>query len=300
MKISWVKNLRYEGKKVLVTGSNGFVGRSLVQALKAEGAKVIEFDISNGQDITDWKAMENLEKADIVFHLAAIAFVPYAWDNPQKTYNVNVLGTLNILEYCRKNDIEKMVLASSYIYGPPEYLPVDEKHPLNPNNPYSRSKLLSENLCKAYHDDFGLKCLILRPQNIYGKGQDEMFLIPEIIKQLPSGKITLKDPNPKRDFIYLDDVIEAYLLSGLAEVEYEAINIGSGKSYSVREIVDKIIELHGKPVDVSYSNETRKNEVMDVIADIRKAKDVLGWEPKHDLEKGLSEIYDQREYSHSK
>lgn len=290
LRISWVKNLRYKGKKALVTGSNGFVGRSLVEALKDEGADVIEFDIANGQDITDWNIIESLEKVDIVFHLAAIVFVPYAWENPQEVYNVNVLGTLNILEYCRNNDVKKMVLASSYIYGPPEYLPVDEKHPLNPNNPYSRSKLLSEKLCKAYHDDYGLNCIIIRPFNIYGKGQNESFLIPKIIKQLPNGKITLKDPNPKRDFIFLDDIIEAYILSGLAEIDYEAINIGSGKSYSIKEIADKIVELHGNPIDVSYSNEARKNEILDVVADIRKARVVLGWEPKFSLEKGLSEI----------
>lgn len=281
-----MKDYRYEGKKVIVTGSNGFVGKSLVQALKNDGAEVIEIDISNGQDITDMKTIKEHDDIDVVFHLAAILFVPYAWENPREVYNVNVMGTLNMLDYCRKNNINNFVLASSYIYGEPEYLPIDEEHPVNPNNPYSRSKFLSENVCNAYHEDYGLNCAILRPFNIYGINQNENFLIPKILSQLDSGKITLKDPNPKRDFVYLADVIDAYLMSGIFDSGFEIFNIGSGKSHSVREVVDIIVEKSGTPIEVTYTGEARKNEVMDVVADIQKAKK-MGWSPKVALEDGL-------------
>jgi UDP-glucose 4-epimerase len=290
--------MKLNGKRILVTGSSGFVGKNLVEQLKRQGAEVLTLTYHDGRriDIRDQQRvkgiiMNEIRDVDIVYHLAAITSVPFSFENPGETYEVNVLGTLNILELCRLCNAKKMVFASSYVYGQPQYLPIDEKHPLQPTNPYARSKILGEKLCRAYNTDFGVKCIILRPFNIYGVGQGKDFLIPLIIAQLRYGKIELKDPEPKRDFIYISDVIDAYIKAGEFDKDFEIFNIGYGKSYSVKEIVNKLIKLFGKDVKVDYKNERRKNEIMDTIADIKKAKEKLGWKPKVSIDEGLKAIY---------
>ena len=288
--------MKLNGKKVLVTGSSGFVGKGLVAELKRQGAEVLTLTDHDGRriDIRDQQSVKGIineiGNLDIVYHLAAISSVPFSIENPRETYEVNVVGTLNILESCRLHDVKKIVFASSYVYGQPQYLPIDEKHPLQPTNPYARSKILGEELCRAYNTDFGVKCIILRPFNIYGAGQNKNFLIPSIIAQLRYGKIELKDPEPKRDFIYISDIIEAYIKAGEFKGNFDVFNIGYGKSYSVKEIVDKIIYLYGKDVKVKYSGERRKNEIMDTIANIKKAKEKLGWKPGVEIDNGLSNL----------
>ena len=290
--------MKLNGKRILVTGSSGFVGKNLVEELKRQDADVLTLTDHDGRriDIRDQQRVEAIINKirnidiDIVYHLAAITSVPFSFENPGETYDVNVLGTLNILELCRSCNADKIVFASSYVYGQPQYLPIDEKHPLQPTNPYARSKILGEELCRAYNTDFGVKCIILRPFNIYGVGQSKNFLIPSIIAQLRYGKIELKDPEPKRDFIYISDVIDAYIKAGEFNGDFDVFNIGYGKSYSVKEIVDKIIYLYGKDVKVKYSGERRKNEIMDTIADIKKAKEKLGWKPSVEIDNGLSNL----------
>ena len=285
-------------KRIIVTGSSGFVGKNLVDELKREDAEVLTLTDLDGHriDIRDQQSVKGITneirniEIDMVYHLAAITSVPFSFENPGETYAVNVLGTLNILELCRLCNAEKIVFASSYVYGQPQYLPIDEKHPLQPTNPYARSKILGEELCRAYNTDFGVKCIILRPFNIYGVGQNKNFLIPSIIAQLRYGKIELKDPEPKRDFIYISDIIDAYIKAGEFKGNFEVFNIGYGKSYSVKEIVDKIIYLYGKDVKVKYSGERRKNEIMDTIANIKKAKEKLGWKPRVEIDNGLSNL----------
>jgi UDP-glucose 4-epimerase len=239
--------------------------------------------------------LEDLERVDIVYHLAAIMFIPYAIKNPGKVYQVNVGGTINILEYCRLNDISKLIFASSYVYGEPDYLPVDETHPIKPTNPYTRSKVVSEELCRGYSEDHGIKCVILRPFNIYGPGQNEEFLIPLILKQIREGTIIeLKDPEPKRDLLYVNDMIEAYIKAGeYFKNQFEIFNIGSGKSYSVQNIVDMIVQLVDKKVEIKYTGERRENEVMDTIASIEKAITKLNWQPTIELKDGLELVIDQ-------
>ena len=290
--------MKLNGKRILVTGSSGFVGKNLVEELKRQDADVLTLTYHDGRriDIRDQQRVEGIINEirnidiDIVYHLAAITSVPFSFENPGETYDVNVLGTLNILELCRSCNADKIVFASSYVYGQPQYMPIDEKHPLQPTNPYARSKILGEELCRAYNTDFGLKCIILRPFNIYGVGQSKNFLIPSIIAQLRYGKIELKDPEPKRDFIYISDIIEAYIKAGEFNGDFDVFNIGYGKSYSVKEIVDKIIYLYGKDVKVKYSGERRKNEIMDTVADIKKAKEKLDWKPRVEIDNGLSNL----------
>jgi UDP-glucose 4-epimerase len=285
---------------IIVTGSSGFIGSALSEQLKANGYTVMGFDLSQKNDITKMSDLDgffqNIASEDIgtAVHLAASMFVPRSWEKPHETFFVNVVGTLNLLEQCRVHDINRFIYASSYIYGKPDYLPVDEKHPVKPSNPYAHSKLLAEELCRSYFEDYGLKCVILRPFNVYGPNQSINFLIPTIISQLSAGKIELKDSKPKRDFLFISDMVEAYLKAiKLENFDFEIINIGSGKSYSVSEIVEIILNQADKSVSVEYLGEERVGEIPETVADITKAKNLLGWEPKVAIEDGLKALLKQ-------
>ena len=280
----------FRGKVAVVTGSSGFIGQHLVKALVEKGAKVVELDVKNGVDLTDWNQVSKIGSFDFLFHLAAKTFVPDSYQNPRDFYYTNITGTINILELCRIRKA-KIIFASSYIYGNPQYLPIDEKHPIAAFNPYSETKIIGEQLCEGYHRNFGIPVVILRPFNIYGPGQNENFLIPSILKQAKTGAILLKDPDPRRDMLFIDDVVGAYMKAAeYDQRDYEVFNIGSGKSYSVRGIVNTVIDLLDHEIDVKFSGEKRKNEVLDTIADISKAKMLLNWEPKTTLRSGLEQI----------
>jgi len=297
-------------KRISITGENGFVGRHLVNALKELNSEVMlpkdlngnSLDIRNKDLI--WGKIDQLGDIDMIYHLAAKTSVNSSYENPHATYETNVLGTLNILEICRRNDIDKIIYASSYVYGQPQYLPVDEVHSTDPTNPYSRSKLIGEELCKSYHDDFGIKCVILRPFNIYGPGQRSDFLIPKVISSLSSGKVVLRDSEPKRDFVYIADMIDAYIKAGEYQGDFDIFNIGCGQSYSVKEIINIIIRIyeskygskhgskHGSKTRVVYKGERRRNEIMDCYANIEKAKGILGWRPFTAIDEGLGLMLD--------
>ena len=271
--------------KILITGSSGFIGSHLKNELASRGYRIVCFNSSDG-DIS--KAKLNFKNIDFVFHLAGKSFVPDSWKNPKGFYEINMGGTLNVLEFCRKNKIG-VLLMSSYVYGIPEVLPINENHPINPNNPYAHSKVLAENLCVFYQKHFNLPVCILRPFNIYGRGMNNKFLISEIISQLhdkKSEKIILQDLRPRRDYLFVDDLIEAMIM--LFEKRKTGVyNIGSGKSLSVEEVVKSIIIA--SPINKKYSskNSVRKNEIPDVVADISKITSEIGWKPKHAFEEGI-------------
>ena len=290
-----MKRTDLKGKSILVTGASGFIGSHLSVELKKQGADVLPLTDQDGNSIElrDWRKLKKyvgkLGKVDLVYHLAAQLFVPYSFENPRDVYEVNVLGTLNVLELCRLYNIQKIVFPSSYVYGHPQYLPIDEGHPVNPNNPYARSKVIGEALCKAYHEDYNLNCTILRSFNIYGEGQGDRFLIPSIIKQLESGRIEIKDPEPRRDYLYISDAIEAFVKAGeYSNAEFDVFNIGSGTSYSVAEVVSKVLKSWGREAEVDYRGRRRVGEIVDVVANIQKAREKLRWKPHISLEQGLS------------
>jgi nucleoside-diphosphate-sugar epimerase len=287
------------GKRILLTGASGFVGRHLSVELRRQGAEVITLAAESHEpiDVRDWPSIRDfgtrLDRIDLAYHLAGLMFVPYSFDNPREVYDVNVLGTLNILELCRLYDIPKLVFASSYVYGQPTYLPIDEGHALNPANPYARSKVLGEGLCKAYHEDYGISCTLLRFFNLYGEGQHPKFLIPSIMAQLNSPEIVLADPEPRRDFLYVRDAVDAYIKAGeYDKANYDVFNIGSGESYAVSDIVDKVLEAWGRSMKVQYDCRRRRDEIMNVVADIRKAELLLSWQPSVRLQEGLRRCVD--------
>ena len=184
-------------KKILVTGSNGFIGKALIKKLTILGFTTIGFDIADG-DIAEEGSLGYLENEEIsyIFHLAGKTFVPESWSHPYRFYRINVMGTENILEFCRKTGAG-LTYVSSYLYGKPEYLPVDENHPVKAYNPYSHSKVIAEEVCRYYRDQFNLGITILRPFNVYGPGQSDRFLIPELIKKILQ---------PETDFIEVMDL----------------------------------------------------------------------------------------------
>ena len=272
---------------IAVSGSGGFVGSHLVCRLNELGANVIEIEHKKGLDIREFSQINKIGPFDIFIHLAAKTFVPDSYENPREFYFTNLIGTLNALELCRLRKA-RMVYASSYLYGVPLYLPIDESHPIRGFNPYSGSKIASEQLCERYHHDHGVNMTILRVFNIYGPHQNRKFLIPSIIEQAKKGKVTLKDPTPKRDFVYIDDVIAAYIKA----IEHNSnslniFNIGSGESFSVKEIVAEILQNFTEDIQVIFTGEERASEVPDTIADITKAQELLGWTPHFPLSDGI-------------
>jgi nucleoside-diphosphate-sugar epimerase len=272
---------------ILLTGSSGFIGKHLKKNLvKNKNYSVFELN-------SDWGdiALKRIKfkKISHVIHLAAKSFVPESWEDPYIFYRTNVLGAANVLEFCRKNECD-LTAISSYIYGKPINLPIDEKLPKRPYNPYSHSKILSEEMYKFYQKNFGLRVNILRPFNIYGPGQKEKFIIPKIIKQVLDNKhksVELLDLKPKRDFLYIDDFIEA-IIKTIEENNGATYNVGSGTSISVKNIVEIIMKTAGIKKEIIESGLARQNEIMDVVADIRKIKNELNWHPKINFEKGIA------------
>ncbi|MBI2966745.1 MAG: GDP-mannose 4,6-dehydratase [Bacteroidetes bacterium] len=276
------------GKKIVITGSDGFIGRVLTSKLIEKGYAITEFNLNHG-DIT--KTNLDFPGIDHIFHLAGKTFIPESWVNPVPFFEVNALGTLRILEFCRKQNVS-LTYISAYVYGIPRYLPVNEDHPVSPFNPYTHSKIVAEELCEFYRKNHKMKIAVIRPFNIYGPGQSDFFLIPLIIGQLldKSKKfIELQDLSPKRDYLYIDDLIDALVLL-FEKNKFDTYNIGSGISYSVKEIADCIFKQAGISKKIITANNIRKNEIPDVVADITKINRDTGWKPKISFEEGIRRI----------
>lgn len=273
-------------KSILVTGNNGFIGRKLVELLRERKFVVEEFDQADG-DISEHQF--TFSEVGHVFHLASQTYVPDSWERPLDFYRTNVLGTANILELCRKQGCS-LTYVSSYVYGTPTYLPVDEKHSIHPASPYNHSKLVAEDICKYYAETFQVPVAILRPVNIYGSGQRGEFLIPTIIKQVldPTMKsISVRDTRPKRDYLYIDDFLDV-LICTIGINGFEIYNIGSGYSVSVEDIILTALRCAGISKTIISENSERKNEIWDVYADISKFRERFCWRPQISFEEGIS------------
>lgn len=276
--------------RVAVAGSDGFVGKKVCEQLEAKGHEVVRIDITRGFDLCDNTIIDKIAPIDCFVHLANLVYVPGSYAEPEKYYRINYLTTLNALEICRKYNA-RLIYASSYIYGPPQYLPVDENHPVCPFNPYAQTKVICEKLCEGYHRDFKVKVSILRPFNIYGVGQKGKLLIPEIIGQLKEGKdtIELKASSPRRDYINVIDVASAFVVCTEDTNDFNIYNVCSGESISVRELTEVINKHLQKKVQFNFSEMARPNEVDESRGSCAKLESI-GWRHAITLDEGIKQL----------
>ena len=268
-----------------VTGANGFIGRHLVATLTAQGFPCRTHDSRDG-DIAE--ATLDLSGCTHVIHLAGKAFVPDSWTTPGDFYRVNVQGTANVLEQCRRHQLP-VTLISSYVYGQPRQLPIPEDHPLDPLNPYAHSKILAEELAASYRRFFGLVVTVVRPFNVYGPGQNSRYLIPLLIRQaLDKGThfFDVADARPRRDYLFVTDLV-SLLCKTIHAAKPVTVNAGSGASFSAQDIVEILNQEAPAPKTLRSREERRPSEVIDVVADISRARSEFGWEPTVSFRDGL-------------
>ena len=275
----------------IITGSEGFIAKKLIEKLDGEEDLIgLNRDAGDLSIISLHDLINTETKVDMVFHLAARTFVPNAWKKPEEFIKENIASTLNVLNYCRLNKIPLLYM-SAYIYGDQQELPIKENAAVLPSNPYAHSKLLCEQICEYYVQAFSLDITILRPFNVYGSGQDKNFLIPEIIEKIKTkDKLVVDYLKPRRDYIHVEDLVEAIIASSKIIKGFQVYNIGSGFSVSVKNIIELIEEIIGRSLEIEERNIIRNNELMDVVADISKASDSFSWKPKLTLKEGLKRI----------
>lgn len=264
---------------ILVTGAKGFIGTYLVRRLKKEGHCVFEHEHSKG-DLVNKETMNQYADVamDVVYHMAAKTYVTESWEKPSLYISNNNSMLINVLEYCREKKA-KMVFMSTYLYGEPEYLPIDEEHKCVANTPYHLCKKIGEDICEFYSRNFGMDIIAIRPFNVYGKGQNREFLLPKVYEQVISQKIEkieVFNLTPKRDYVYVEDLVEALYRIIPCINGYKIYNVGAGKSYSVKEVIDIIQQELGTEKKIVEKFSERKNEVMDCVADIRCLEDKIG------------------------
>ncbi|HEY5805343.1 MAG TPA: NAD(P)-dependent oxidoreductase [Lysobacter sp.] len=278
--------------RVVVTGAGGFVGRYLVARLRQDGIDVITLSREQGFRLLDDEMP--MDGVDHVFHLAAETGVPDAWRDPARFHLVNSHGTVRVLDQCRRAGVS-MTYVGAYIYGVPTHLPIDESHSIDASNPYAFSKWMGEQACRWYAGVYDLPVTAIRLFNVYGPGQSDRFLIPRIVQQVldPAvSEIELMDLAPRRDYLFIDDAIDA-LLRSVPRKGFELFNVGSGRSYSVSEVVNMTLELadSGKPVvDLQQS---RPNEIPDVVCDHGRISSDTGWVPRIDLRQGIARMIEE-------
>jgi len=272
-----------------VTGGSGFIGSPLVRALKRDH-EVISLSQQHG-DIAVPSTFERLDGVDYVFHLAARTFVPDAWQDPLGFLNTNVVGTANVLAYCKRVSAA-LTFVSGYVYGRSEALPITERAVPRPNNPYALSKYLGEQLCEFAARVDNLPTTVVRPFNVYGERQPDRFLIPSILRQVKAGDaIRLKDLAPRRDYVHVSDLVALLVTTMINPVDgFRVFNAGTGVSYSVGEIVDLVQRAAHTSLAVIDEGKQREQEIADVRADISAAKAALGWYPRISLADGLQQL----------
>jgi nucleoside-diphosphate-sugar epimerase len=277
-------------KSILVTGATGFLGRHVVRDLLRRGFKIEAKSRADG-DVCDVETWKKFPATDCVIHLAGSTFVPDSWDDPSKFLQNNTLGTSLALDFCR-NHKAKFVFFSTYMYSREAVMPVSEDSKLRPSNPYSLSKLFGENLCKFYSEHFGVKVVIFRPFNVYGLGQSEKFLIPSIIRQARlSDVIEVQDTKPSRDYVYVEDLLAALNCAITTDIELEVVNIGTGRSYSVLELIETLGIVSNRKYQIRSAMIERQSEIMHTQADNSRAREILNWEPQWSLNSGLQVLW---------
>ncbi len=301
--------------KVLVTGADGFIGSHLTEALLKEGYEVRALAQYNSFNYWGW--LEDIEPRpelevvsgdvrdpnycreickdiDIIFHLAALIAIPYSYVAPDSYIDTNVKGTLNICQAARDSGVKRILVTStSEVYGTAQYVPIDEKHPLQPQSPYSASKIGADAIAMSFHNTFKLPITIVRPFNTYGPRQSARAVIPAIISQIASGmkEIKLGDLSPTRDFNYVADTCRGYLeLAKCDKAIGETVNIGSNFEISIKDTLDLIKDIMNS--DVRFITDEQRirpqnSEVFRLWCDNTKIRSLTGFEPKYSIREGL-------------
>jgi len=273
----------------IVTGASGFVGSHLVERLGSLGHRVLALSLSNGFDVRSDELPDG--PIDHVFHLAARTGVAEAWQDPFSFFEVNALGTFRVLDQCRRRGYPACYL-SSFLYSGDADAGAKETDTIKPDNPYAFSKYIGEQICGFFGTHFRSTAVVLRPANIYGPGQDAKFLIPHVISQLideHTSEILVQDLAPRRDYIHVDDVVDGMLLSMKAPAG-SIFNLGSETAYSVEEIIRCACRLAGVQKPYRAIGKPRPHEIAVSRMDATAARQILGWEPKVSLERGLQSV----------
>ena len=283
-------------RQITITGHNGFLGSNLLLKLISEKYDItgISKTIKKNNSIKQIKRnILNIKDSDIannscIIHLAAITDVAYCEKHPEECYNVNVIATQKILEIARKKNCSLIYPSTSHVYAIPRKLPIKETHPTNAASVYSASKILGEKLCETYSKSYGLNISALRLFSTYGPKNSEYKVESRIITQLLSNRtIKIGNLSPKRDFIYIDDVIRAFQIVIKNLKGFNIYNVGLERSYSIQEICNILKKLSGKKISiVTDKTKLRKNDIKNVVSDCAKIKK-LGWKPKISISKGL-------------
>jgi NAD dependent epimerase/dehydratase len=301
------------GRRVLVTGGDGFIGSHLVDRLLGEGAEVralvhyspsgrlgwlqgreADVEIIAGDVRDGERVLQAVEGTQVVFHLAALIGIPYSYESPESYVQTNVLGTYHVLNAGRRAGVERVVHTStSEVYGTALSVPIAESHPLQPQSPYSATKIGADMLTISFHRSFGLPVAIVRPFNTYGPRQSTRAVIPTLLGQLygDAEQIRVGAVSPTRDFNYVDDTVGGFLAVAMADRAIgEIINIGSGREISVGDLVELLFEVTGRRKELVVEDERLRptgSEVHRLLCDNTRARDWAGWKPQVSLEEGL-------------
>jgi NAD dependent epimerase/dehydratase len=307
-------------KTVLVTGADGFVGSHLTEMLVAKGYKVKA--LSQYNSFNNWGWLENInckdqievltgdvrdphyckhitQGVDVIYHLAALIAIPYSYIAPDSYVDTNIKGVLNICQAAKENgNIRVIHTSTSEVYGTAQYVPIDEKHPLQPQSPYSATKIAADAMAMSFYNAFELPVTIARPFNIYGPRQSARAVIPTIITQIANGmkQIKLGDVSPTRDFNYVEDSCRGFIaLAESDEAVGKTINIGSNYEISVGDTLNIIKELMGSDVEF-ITDEQRirpeKSEVFRLWCDNTQIEALTGFKPQVDIREGLQRTID--------
>ena len=302
-------------KKILITGATGFVGSHLTELCVKKGYNVVAFDRYNPNYNLGWlekskfrddinfvfgdirdqdSVLKTMRNCKIVFHLAALVGIPYSYTSPLAYLKTNIEGTYNILESSKHLDIEQTIITStSETYGSAKYVPIDEKHPLVAQSPYSASKISADQLALSYWRSFQLPIKIIRPFNIYGPRQSGRAIIPSIIIQALSSKKEIKLGNikPSRDFTYITDTCNAFLeILKIKKLFGDTVNVGSNNEYTINDIAKKILLKLNSKANIKKEEgrvRTAQSEVFRLVCDNTKILKYTNWKPRIKIEKGL-------------
>jgi nucleoside-diphosphate-sugar epimerase len=287
-------------KTVLVTGYNGFIGSHLIPQL-VKTYNVVGLSTSKTStlkipqikaDITKINYKTFPSKISKIIHLAAVSDVDYCQKNPTDTSKINIFGTQKILELARKNDSQVIFLSTAHVFGSPKNNPVDENYQKNPKSIYAATKLAGEALCESYSNSYGLNIGVIRLFSVYGPNSPKHAVIESITKQIITKKIVkLGNIKSKRDFLYIDDAINAILLIMEKNHDYNEYNVGNEKSYSINQICKILKNISKKEFTIITSKtKIRKNDSRELISNSSKLKK-LGWKPKTSVPEGLRLTY---------